>query len=428
MDVVEEPRNVSHMHLTPGGDRTQFCSLKKRSFTDISVARADFLKGIITSTNSDEKDIVVSASSESGSIASQVDPLNNDIDSNAPKFKQGDKVFVIDQGEVYLATIKKPRCPLSCEGLIQWEYKVHFHGWNSRHDRWVKEHLVMPEDDDRSKQMAEESKSKALEADNERKQKKAQAEKEKKERKSTKQKRQLKSQNVLSGFSLEDFALPFTLKRFLADDQRIITQLGKYTSQGYDTINAADTTPARMVHDLPASISIERLLKHFAKSVIKEKKESKKVIEDDGVESKYASFATDMTNIFNAVLPKYLLYSAERAQYLKLCSDGEMQSGSAAKVYSGEFLLRLLVRLPDIISSFKTVGTSGETNDMSAFQEWMILYESEGDSLGVIISELIIFLQKNSEKIFKGKYREPNTDEYTEEERAFSLKMAKKKR
>lgn len=364
-----------------------------------------------------------------------------------PLYERNEKVYAADEcGDIYVATIKQIKIE-SGNLNPSWKYLVHFKGWNSRHDRWLLASDILP-DNKESQHLAEQSKLKAKEIERKRKEKKSTIENEKKRKLERRQlelgaktgtedipvqggKKQKRGRPAETKRMMHECCtLPFSLQQVMVDEQSELTSLdlGKSISIAAGTTS----TSARRVHDLPASITVERILKQFAKSCLKNQKgkegtstlaEPSRSGEKSDIEMKYKSFMKGMMKMFDHMLPKYLLYNYERGQYLKLCTGKKGQDAEApggekdlklsvsismpSAVYSGEFLLRMLARLPYLLSAIHETASScksREGNDCSIFLRWNVEYQNESSDTAILIRELILFLQKNREKIFKGKY------------------------
>ena len=238
-------------------------------------------------------------------------------------------------------------------------------------------------------------------------------------------------------------SLPFTLRTILVDDKAKITRLGRYVASGYDDVRSVPNwTPPRMVHELPSALPVKIILKQFwkerkksikdkAKAAVirmaknKEKEEGSDYsdLEADDIadikerqaseESKWKNFLQGLMDLFDDALAPFLLYNQERTHYLAARMDPKVlkmeadAGGGAAKkpsdVYGAEHLLRLFVRLPQIVASSGT--------DSSLFPDRASL-----TNFADCMSDLIIHLQKNKATCFKGRYREPKEIEWTWEE------------
>jgi hypothetical protein len=346
-----------------------------------------------------------------------------------PLFDINEKIYAADEcGDIYLATIKKLKI-ISDNEKPCWKYLVHFDGWNSRHDKWASATDILP-DNEESRYLAEQSKLKVKEVERKRKERKTLIDNERK-RKLDRRKR-VSAKVASGGTSAEGMvkkrarpteskrlmhecaSLPFSLKQVMANEQ---TEL----------MNAPiDVTSefSRRLHDLPSSITVELILKQFSKSSIKNRAESTINIDMANIELDYISFTDGMIKLFDHMLPKYLLYNFERDQYLQLCTDRRGQNASVAgkevnveeseprnpsAIYNGEFLLRMIARLPYLLSAMNESASACKLqghgkDDSNILSNWNTKYEDSSNSLSALITELIVFLQKKKDKIFKGKY------------------------
>jgi len=407
---------------------------------------------ICTKENVDENDTMVRASDKTLVEGDQ-----------GPKYFKGDKIYAKDNGEVYLATIKCSAFRSSVENSF-WEYHVHFLGWSARHDKWLLEDLIRPDTDEEMRRLADDSKQKSFEQYREKKEKKAQLEKCKKERKNLtvkedrfggtaslgKKRKQNGHEPCNMVVTMEKYcSLPFTLQIILIEDRRKVTRKGRHVTQGYDPVLCEDWTPPRFVHNIPVTISVKDILKVFVKEKLKRVKKGSTVIEnkEKGMDE-YEKLSIDMASLFDIMLPKYLLFKEERAQYLSLIkqqrkqpnvpgiyhtTDSRVLPYRMSELYGGEFLLRMLVRLPLVFSSFESVSAellSSELNNSSErthplLEQWNTLYQKHNHSLGTYITELIVYLQSNVKTLFRGIYREPRKEEWTHNERVFAKSCIK---
>ena len=257
-----------------------------------------------------------------------------------PLYKVNDRCYAPDtRGHVYLATIKKI-VPVNLEKSQQehaTKYLVHFMGWNSRYDLWLTENKLLP--DTEESRLAAEGVQNQLKQELEiRKNKKnSPAQKSMEKKKSTSDKRNGESQDgsmeLLSPNKNEDVSkecqilldsckLPVGLQSILVQEHLHFNPLATATTKGPQNVQSSDSN-RRREHDLPADINVHRILHKFAKVSIHEKKRQycgntdKNVVRDEIIIMKqiYKNFANDMCLLFDAALPKILLYNFEREQY-----------------------------------------------------------------------------------------------------------------
>ena len=253
-------------------------------------------------------------------------------------------------------------------------------------------------------------------------------------------------------------ALPFTLRTILVDDKAKITRLGRYVASGYDDVRCVPNwKPPRMVHVLPSALPVKILLQQFwkeKKKFIKEKaksaarmaknKEEEEEARSDfsdleagdiagikerqaALETKWKIFLQGIIDLFDDALAPFLLYNQERAHYLAAKMDPNVLKGgvedgdgdgvaapSASDIYGAELLLRLFVRLPQIVAS-----SSCQSVEAPLFPDRASL-----TSFADCMSDLIVHLQKNKAACFEGRYREPKEIEWTREEANFVKRCA----
>lgn len=351
-----------------------------------------------------------------------------------------------------------------------WEYLVHYLGWSSRWDKWLADPDLL-EDTPANRAMAQVDKEKAKKKERERKEKAKEKERAKAERKKA---RKLQEENRKrdaddmedddeyedAGPTIEDYcALPFTLKTVLVDDRDKIRTAAGWADElcppeddaawGSDEEEGREGwRPPRLVHSLPAPITIRKVLKGYVKlkkqeaaaeaAKVLDAAEEKDSGEDEGetsaaakaaasaavsaAEAEARGFVEGVAALFNDALPVCLLYEEERAQYASTMAEaresrdveanGTTPPLGAADLYGCEHFLRLFVRLPALFSVMSS--RSGGSDRTSAAVE----------ELGPWVADLIVFLQKNRNACFKGRYRAPMDKELSERERSLVLREA----
>jgi mortality factor 4-like protein 1 len=249
----------------------------------------------------------------------------------------------------------------------EWGFYVHYQGWNSRWDRWVSTDELMADTPENRKAHLKP--------------------KEQKKRKTTTESsgssRKRKSSNAPSKTSYyqEYCDLPFTLQTILVDEYGYITRKGFDSPHNYDCELAP--RPARSVHVLPATVTVKQVLQHFQRKRGGSNEEKLK-------QQQVRKCCEGLALLFDDALPVCLLFPEERPQYESIQQDDAFKNKSSSEIYGCEFLLRLMVRLPTLLQAEP---------------------KSEMDSMGPLLADLIILLQKNRQACFKGTYREPK---YTE--------------
>ncbi|GKZ00353.1 hypothetical protein MPSEU_000988300 [Mayamaea pseudoterrestris] len=198
-------------------------------------------------------------------------------------------------------------------------------------------------------------------------------------------------------FSEQDvcFALPFTLRTVLVDE--------------YEAICGSN-----LRHDLPAAVSIDKVLDHFCKEERKQQKQTHVVDESgDAITNEDANateaatdaakdhlsrveFCNQLRQLFHQALPVCLLYPQERRQYDQILAANDVASNDSSnsskplvQIYGCEYLLRLVLRLP--LLGYQHANNAPTAN---------------------LLSELLALLQKNRQACFgRNKYRHATTDE-----------------
>jgi mortality factor 4-like protein 1 len=249
-----------------------------------------------------------------------------------------------------------------------WTFLVHYLGWNSRWDKWLDETSIFPDTPQLRTQQAS----------NKRQMTHAEISTNSAKKRTVERKRPPIA---------EYCELPFLLKTILIQDREKVMRSPELTT-------CECWNPARLVHDVPARVTIQTVLEHFIKCQTKQ--------HDDQVKAKQAemqakTFCQDLAQLFDQALPKCLLYPPERAQYDAIIqADKALAQKRNVQLYGCEFLLRLIVRLP------------------------ILLQDNQKGELGnaTLLPDLVILLQKNRQAIFKARYREPKRDELQDWERA----------
>ena len=389
---------------------------------------------------------------------SQIDRRNNKESNDAQsasasaswkrvpqKFSLDDRVLAQDGNShecnmYYLATIRECRFTEEPKNRSSgssssgyWKYRVHYKGWNARWDQWLEdERLLRDTEQNREFLMAsnrlEGNRRNVVSVSTDARNGSDTTSNHKRKRDhvrcgssdcSIRSKRRMGASaayNVVCE-AYEDFCeLPFTLKTVLLDERDRITRLGHDVPYAYDTRctqGGERSRPPRLVHHLPASVTIEQVLKHFCR------KRSQRFSSDStspsegncnqneggGINATTAhgvlsarhveGFCKGLTGLFEKALPKVLLYSQERPQYEATKRQLELSNKPLTEVYGCEFLLRLYARLPTLMQS------ENSSNVLLA---------------GPLLADLLVYLQKNRQACFKGIYREPLPEEWLEVE------------
>ncbi|KAM7518370.1 hypothetical protein LguiB_017332 [Lonicera macranthoides] len=302
-----------------------------------------------SATISDEED-------PSGDTNSDGDTDGNDEAFDSPTktdsspFREGEKVFAFHSGDLYEAKVLRVEFRAN-----EWKYYVHylvsktFAGWSKNWDEWVGIDCLMKFTD-------------------ENKQKKEALKQKKENGKSTMpgpvRGKKRKNDDALK----EDTAPPEklfniqispTLRKQLVDDCEYVNHLGKLVK-------------------LPCTPTVNDILKKYREYRLKK-------------DSKIADSVKEILNgllcYFNKALPRILLYKSERYQYQKTVTEDM----SPSDVYGAEHLLRLFVKLPELL-------------------RFANIEEETLAELQPKIMDILRFLQKNHSSFFLSAYETNTTD------------------
>ncbi|KAM3393030.1 hypothetical protein ACQJBY_013948 [Aegilops geniculata] len=277
-------------------------------------------------------------------------------------FTEGEKVLAYHGPLLYEAKVQKTE-----NREDEWRYFVHYLGWNKNWDEWVAS--------DRLLKLTEENVRKQLELKNQSGDKtvrtggrsaqhnpkgsnadaKADKEDTKGLVKGKKRKNQLgvEEKERRSSESLLMSQFPVTLKKQLVDDWEFVTQLGKLVK-------------------LPRSPTVDDILTKYLEYRVKK---------DNKISDSCAEVTKGLRCYFDKALPAMLLYKKEQKQY-KEEIKGDV---SPSTVYGAEHLLRLFVKLPELLSSVNM-----EEDALNKLQQKLL--------------DILKFLQKNQVHFFLSAY------------------------
>ncbi|RCV06013.1 hypothetical protein SEVIR_1G127600v4 [Setaria viridis] len=282
-------------------------------------------------------------------------------DSSEPSFKEGDRVLAYHGPLLYEAKVQR------IENLEdEWRYFVHYLGWNKNWDEWVANDrlLKLTEENVRKQQELEKNqvvdKSMKSGRSTQHKLKGANdAKADKDDTKSLVKGKKRKSQpgteekERRSSESLLVSQFPLTLKKQLVDDWENVTQLGKLVK-------------------LPRSPTVDDILKRYLEHRAKK---------DNKINDSYAEVLKGLRCYFDKALPAMLLYKKERDQYTEEVK-GDV---SPSTVYGAEHLLRLFVKLPELLAFVNM-----EEDALNKLQQKLL--------------DILKFLQKNQSTFFASVY------------------------
>lgn len=359
-----------------------------------------------------------------------IDPTTKKI---LPKRKSGR-----GRGRVGIAAIDALSNNNLGSGLSQeWCHHVHFNGWNSRWDRWVTERDIF-DDSIENRQRVSENSGKVARSQSKQKEN------------TKKRKRGATSENSSSPLHrnlqliTRACELPFTLQTILCDDRDKIT-VKVYPPPILHSQQRSTEKAITMLHVIPAPTSIVDIMGQYIQTKKQEDLETfanyhrrlqrdlsgNSSCSDGGVgeessmgdiltkedlkmnKKKRKEFALSILALVDASLPLYLLYAEEREQFAKVMTqcakedDKPLDNGQAPERqpshwYPAEFLLRLFVKIPDLLSEFDL-----KKNNPTS----ILLSDEKSQDFARFLSELIVFIQKRVDESFTGKYHAIEVDD-----------------
>ncbi|CAN6278302.1 unnamed protein product [Urochloa humidicola] len=284
-------------------------------------------------------------------------------DSSEPSFKEGDRVLAYHGPLLYEAKVQR------IENLEdEWRYFVHYLGWNKNWDEWVANDRLLKLTDENVRKQQELEKNQVVDKtmksgrSTQHKLKGANADakadkddtkslgvkgKKRKTQPGTEEKEKRSSESLLVS------QFPLTLKKQLVDDWESVTQLGKLVK-------------------LPRSPTVDDILKRYLEHRAKK---------DNKINDSYAEILKGLRCYFDKALPAMLLYKKERDQYTEEVK-GDI---SPSTVYGAEHLLRLFVKLPELLAFVNM-----EEDALNKLQQKLL--------------DILKFLQKNQSTFFVSVY------------------------
>ncbi|KAJ7525268.1 hypothetical protein O6H91_17G043500 [Diphasiastrum complanatum] len=275
---------------------------------------------------------------------------------DSTQFSEGEKVLayhglLIYEAKIQRAEFRKKEC----------KYFVHYLGWSKNWDEWVGADRLM----------------KVTEANLEKQRKLFKYQNGDKRLKGHIPQGKLKvpiagrGKKRKSEFGVEDkegeeaehllkLQMPGILKKQLVDDWELISQLGKLIK-------------------LPRSPNVEEILKKYLEFKLKR---------GDMVGDSLVEVLNGLRSYFDKALPALLLYKAEREQYAEVISENNT---SPSSIYGAEHLLRLFVKLPDLLAY-----TNMEEEALNVLQQKL--------------ADFLRFLQKNQSSFFVSSYDGPQVE------------------
>ncbi|CAI9261581.1 unnamed protein product [Lactuca saligna] len=234
-------------------------------------------------------------------------------DSNSKLFSDGEKVLAYHGPRIYEAKVQKSEIRKN-----EWKYFVHYLGWSKTWDEWVGvDRLMKNTEENILKQQALDKKqgvdrnSKSGKSTQTKPKVSSGAKGKKRKNDSSTEKENATDEKLIN------IQIPSALKKQLVDDWEFVNEQDKLV-------------------ELPRSPNIDDIFEKYLEY------RSKK---DGMMTDSVGEILKGLRCYFDRALPIILLYNKERHQYHEAVSDDV----SPSTVYGAEHLLRLFVKLPDLL-------------------------------------------------------------------------------
>ncbi|KAL2906360.1 Protein MRG1 [Bienertia sinuspersici] len=238
-------------------------------------------------------------------------------------YSEAEKVLAYHGPRIYEAKIQKAELRKK-----EWRYFVHYLGWNKNWDEWVgTDRLLKYTDENIQKQQALEKKQGAEKHHKSGRSAQtkskgsidAKVDKEDVKNNGAKgKKRKGDEKESASAEKIVKIQMPSTLKKQLVDDWECVTQKDKLVK-------------------LPRSPNVDDVLKKYLEY---------RTRKDGMMTDSIAEILNGLRCYFDKALPLMLLYKKERQQYHEAVTN----NASPSTVYGAEHLLRLFVKLPELLA------------------------------------------------------------------------------
>ncbi|KAL9143783.1 hypothetical protein ABFS82_14G256400 [Erythranthe guttata] len=295
-----------------------------------------------------------SAATESSTpISGGCDAVNKSVkeeDADSTPFREGEQVLAYHGLCLYDAKVQKVEFHIDV-----WRYYVHYRGWNKKWDEWLGVDCLLKHTEENVRKQKELKEKHAMEKNvnaarlSQDKTKSPIGVRGKKRKQEI-----LEKECTVPSEKLVIIQIPSTLKKQLIDDHECITHLDQLVK-------------------LPRSPSVHEILNKYIDYRVKK---NGKIPESVG------EIVNGLLCYFDKALPSMLLYKHERPQYKEVIADNV----SPSSVYGAEHLLRLFVKLPDMLSCMHI-----ETETLTELQQRL--------------NDLLRFLQVNQSSFFNSNYQ-----------------------
>ncbi|XAR48386.1 hypothetical protein NMG60_11031203 [Bertholletia excelsa] len=310
------------------------------------------------SSNAGGTDDSATISDEGGATTETDVDIKDAVDSPPPSpdcslFAEGEKVLAFHNNRVYEAKVQKIEFKNE-----EWRYYVHYLGWSKNWDEWVVMDRLMKYTEENLRKQQELNEKQGTEKTA----KSARGSQIRSRNSSVARGKKRKGESVTkenetgSLEKLVNIHIPSTLKKQLVDDCEFITHLGKLVK-------------------LPRIPNVEDILNKY---------QDYKLKKDGMVADSVREILNGLRCYFDKALPAMLLYKSERDQFQEAVAD----HASPSTVYGAEHLLRLFVKLPEILYHAKI-----EEETLKELQQKLL--------------DFLKFLQKNRSSFFLSSYQAP---------------------
>ncbi|CAH8336823.1 unnamed protein product [Eruca vesicaria subsp. sativa] len=231
------------------------------------------------------------------------------------RFEEGEKVLANHKGRFYEAKVLEIAYKDN-----EWNYYVHYPGWNKSWDEWIGHDCVLKHTEENIEKLGIKQEVKSAMAWKVSKMKPrcpSVARGRKRKQDSVDAVVSSTEENMVPTDNLLTLNIPKALRKQLTDDCEFVTQMQKLV-------------------ELPRSPNVDEILKNYADCKLK-----KHGRVSDSVEE----ILKGLRCYFDKALPVKLLYNNERKQYEEIVAGGV----SPSTVYGAEHLLRLFVKLPELL-------------------------------------------------------------------------------
>ncbi|CAM8879342.1 unnamed protein product [Rhodiola kirilowii] len=303
-------------------------------------------------------------SSDEGDNSSGGDPPP----SNSAVFSEGERVLAYHGPRIYEAKVQKTEFRKK-----EWKYFVHYLGWNKSWDEWVgSDRLLKHSEENILKQLTLDKKqgvdknTRSGRGGHTKPKTSAEAKAEKEDPKTQVfrgKKRKSESAVEKDNGSVEKpvkIQMPLSLRKQLLDDWESVNQQSKLVK-------------------LPRSPTVDEILTKYL-----EYKSKKDPVNADAV----GEILKGVRCYFDKALALMLLYKKERSQF----NEAVGENVSPSTVYGAEHLLRLFVKLPDLLSF------------LNIDQETSVHLQQR-------LADFLKFLQKHQITFFRSSYESPKSSQ-----------------